>query len=84
MSAIKRKRSKNFSEYEKTLLKNLCINETIIEDKRSDQNVCQQKNNAWAKISAAFNSEEKITKRETKELKVNLELNMYALLLHIV
>ena len=69
-SVAKRKRSKNFSEYEKTLLKNVCLKNKIIEDKRSDQMTCNQKTVAWDAITMEFNAEDKITKREMRELKV--------------
>ena len=56
MEKGKRKRSKNFSESEKILLKEIISKHSIIEDKHHDSTTELKKRNAWTAIVNEYNS----------------------------
>jgi len=56
MEIEKRERSKNFSEHEKSLLKQIGSRHPDIEDKRQTSAVESKKRNAWTSIYNEFNA----------------------------
>ncbi|MBN3289414.1 MSD3 protein, partial [Polypterus senegalus] len=79
MDKDKRKRSKNFSEFEKTLFKQIVSNYPVIENKQHDSGTENKKKKAWISILNEFNSNEKVTKRTLQQVQVlwkNIKINL--------
>lgn len=70
MDQGRRKRSKNFSEFEKTLFKQIVSNYPVIENKQHDSGTENKKKKAWISILNQFNSNEKVTKRTLQQVQV--------------
>lgn len=70
MAEAKRTRSKNYSEYEKTVLKQIVANNPVIESKNHTTATEQKKKSAWAAICSEFNANENVTTRAVQQLKV--------------
>lgn len=70
MADAKRIRSKNFSEYEKTLLKQILTNHPVIESKIHTTASEQKKRSAWNAICNEFNANENATTRTIQQLQV--------------
>ncbi len=68
MAKAKRFRSKNFSEYEKMLLKQTVSNHPIIESKNHAAATEQKKRSGWAAICIEFNASENVTTRTVQQL----------------
>ncbi|KAA0722971.1 hypothetical protein E1301_Tti015643 [Triplophysa tibetana] len=68
MDKGQRKRSKNFSEFEKTLFKQILSNNPVIENKQHDSGTENKKKKAWISILNEFNSNEKVTKRTLQQV----------------
>ena len=65
----RRPRAKNFTEYEKTLLVELIEGKVnIIEEKILTTSTIGEKSKAWDAIVNAFNADEKVNKRDKKNL----------------
>ncbi|XP_051958198.1 uncharacterized protein LOC127626457 [Xyrauchen texanus] len=78
MDKGRRKRSKNFSEFEKTLFKQIASNYPVIENKQHDSGT-ENKKKAWISILNEFNSNEKVTKRTLQQVQVlwkNIKINL--------
>ncbi|XDV52062.1 hypothetical protein PO909_020840 [Leuciscus waleckii] len=79
MDKGRRKRSKNFSEFEKTLFKQIVSNYPVIENKQHDSGTENKKKKAWISILNEFNSNEKVTKRTLQQVQVlwkNIKINL--------
>ncbi|XP_045929983.1 myb/SANT-like DNA-binding domain-containing protein 3 [Micropterus dolomieu] len=79
MDKGKRQRSKNFSDFERTLLKQIVSNYPIIENKQHDSATENKKKNAWTSICNEFNSNEKVSNRTLQQLQIlwkNLKMNL--------
>ncbi|XP_059411376.1 uncharacterized protein LOC132144827 [Carassius carassius] len=75
----RRKHSKKFSEFEKTLFKQIVLNYPVIENKQHDSGTENKKVAAWISILNEFNSSEKVTKRTLKQFQVlwkNIKINL--------
>jgi hypothetical protein len=70
MAEAKRTRSKNYTEYEKTLLKQIVGNHAVIESKGHSAAIEQRKRSAWAAICSEFNANENATTRALQQLQV--------------
>lgn len=70
MAGCTRSRSKNFSEFEKTLLKQIVASNPIIESKNHTAATEQKKKNTWAAICIEYNANENVTKRTVQQLQV--------------
>ena len=70
MAGGKRKRSKNYTEYEKTLLKQIVGTHAVIESKGHSAAIEQRKRSAWAAICSEFNANENVTTRAVQQLQV--------------
>ncbi|KAJ8399589.1 hypothetical protein AAFF_G00410000 [Aldrovandia affinis] len=78
MDKGKIKHSKNFSEIEKTLLKEIVLKYPTIENKQHDSGTENNKKNAWTAILNEFNSNEKVANRTLQQLQVlwkNIKIN---------
>ncbi|KAA0718471.1 hypothetical protein E1301_Tti015447 [Triplophysa tibetana] len=64
--------SKNFSEFEKTLFKQIVSNYPVIENKQHDSGTENEKKKAWISILNEFNSNEKVTKRTLQQVQYTL------------
>ena len=71
MDKGKRQRSKNFSDFERTLLKQIVLNHPIIENKQHDSATENKKKTAWTSICNEFNSNEKVSNRTLQQLQVS-------------
>lgn len=63
-------RSKNYTELEKTLLKQIASTHPIIESKNHTAATEQKKKNSWIAICSEFNANENVTKRTMQQLQV--------------
>ena len=70
MAEAKRTRSKNYTEYEKTLLKQIVGNHAVIESKGHSAAIEQRKRSAWAAICSEFNANVNVTTRALQQLQV--------------
>lgn len=70
MAVATRIRSKNYTELEKTLLKQIVSNQPIIESKNHTAATEQKKKSGWAAICSEFNANENVTKRTVQQLQV--------------
>lgn len=70
MGAEKRVRSKNFTEHEKTLLKQIVSRYPVIEDKQHTSSAESKKRNAWKSINNEFNANEHTSTRTLPQLQV--------------
>lgn len=70
MAETKRTRSKNYTEYEKTLLKQIVGNHAVIESKGHTAAIEHKKRSAWAAICSEFNANENVTTRTVQQLQV--------------
>ena len=68
--AEKRKRSANYSDVEREMLADLMDSyKDVIEDKRHDVRNIKRKSEAWDKLTDTFNTDARVTKRTSKQLK---------------
>ncbi|CAL8331129.1 unnamed protein product [Arctogadus glacialis] len=77
MAEAKRTRSKNYTEYEKTLLKQIVANHAVIESKGHSAAIEQRKRSAWAALCSEFN--ENVTTRALQQLQTlwkNIKLDL--------
>jgi hypothetical protein len=65
----KKRRTKNFCDYEKNLLQELVKSHQIILSKAKDTKTAREKEKAWTSMVAQFNSDEKVSKRDEDSLK---------------
>ena len=70
-----KKRSANFSEYEKCLLLEVIQKNEIICSKKKDSCTNANKETAWQTVLQTFNSDDKVVKRDQASLKA-LHLNL--------
>ena len=70
MAEAKRTRSKNYTEYKKTLLKQIVGNHAVIESKGHSAAIEQRKRSAWAAICSEFNANVNVTTRALQQLQV--------------
>ena len=68
MAEAKRIRSKNYSEHEKILLKQIVSNHPVIESKIHTAAIELKKKSAWTAIGNKFNANEEVTTRTVQQL----------------
>ena len=70
MAEARRTHSKNYTEYEKTLLKQIMGNHAVIESKGHTAATEHKQRSAWAAIYSEFNANENVTTRAVHQLQV--------------